>query len=92
MLAPYGEGLGEAFACVSDGAVLDDLGYSLGRALAALATVLDPGRIVFSGALGDAWEALEPSVRRALVDETYYRGNLPFALGTAENLSNNLSL
>ncbi|MBQ3283196.1 MAG: ROK family protein, partial [Atopobiaceae bacterium] len=77
---------------VSDEAVLDDLGYSLGRALAALATVLDPGRIVFSGSLGNAWEALEPSVRRALVDETYYRGDLPFALGTAENLSNNLSL
>ena len=92
VLAPYGAELDAAFARVSDEAVLDDLGYSLGRALAALATVLDPGRIVFSGTLGDAWEVLGPSVRRALVDETYYRGDLPFALGTAENLSNNLSL
>ena len=92
VLAPYGAELDGAFARVSDEAVLDDLGYSLGRALAALATVLDPGRIVFSGTLGDAWEVLGPSVRRALVDETYYRGDLPFALGTAENLSNNLSL
>ena len=92
VLAPYGAELDGAFARVSDEAVLDDLGYSLGRALAALATVLDPGRIVFSGTLGDAWEVLGPSVRRALVDETYYRGDLPFALGTAENLSNYLSL
>jgi predicted NBD/HSP70 family sugar kinase len=92
VLAPYGMELDEAFAHVSDAEVLDDLGYSLGRALAALATVLDPGAIVFSGVLGDSFDLLEPSVRRALVAETYYRGNLPFALGPASYLSNNLSL
>ncbi|MBQ3339434.1 MAG: ROK family protein, partial [Atopobiaceae bacterium] len=89
VLAPYGAELDGAFARVSDEAVLDDLGYSLGRALAALATVLDPGAIVFSGVLGDSFDLLEPSVRRALIDETYYRGNLPFAFGAAATLSNN---
>ena len=83
VLAPYGAELDEALAAACPSAptaVFDELGSSLGRALAALATVLDPGRIVFTGVLGSAWEQLEPSVRRALVDETYYRGNLPFEL------------
>ena len=85
VLAPFGTRLDEALAAAipcASAAVFDELGSSLGRALAALATVLDPGSIVLSGVLGSAFELLEPSMRQALVAETYYRGNLPFTLAS----------
>ncbi len=87
LLAPYGTRLDEALAAAipsASPATFDELGYALGRALAALATVLDPGSIVLSGVLSDAFNLLEPSMRRALVAETYYRGNLPFAVSAAK--------
>lgn len=91
-LAPYRKGgasLADALKLMSLAAATGDpiaqgtgreLGYCLGRALAALATVLDPARIEFAGALSRSWRLLGESCCQALIDETYYRGNLPFEL------------
>ena len=54
------------------------VGYWLGRALAFHAVVLDPGVIVIRGLPKNVSPAFGKGLAKALKEETYYRGDLPF--------------
>lgn len=48
---------------------LVDTGYYLGRGLAAIVKAVDPRRIYVSGELTDAWDLVEPALRRAMREQ-----------------------
>ena len=57
---------------------LAELGSALGRAAAFACVVLDPREVILQGSIGRAMPFLWPDMKRALDDETYYHGHLPF--------------
>ena len=57
--------------------LLDDLGTHLGRGLASICAVLDPGRIVIGGGVADAGELLVGPTRTAFAAHLIGRGHRP---------------
>ncbi len=49
---------------------LEETGTHIGRGLAALVSVFNPGRIFVGGEITAAWDLLDAPVRRALVEDT----------------------
>jgi predicted NBD/HSP70 family sugar kinase len=49
---------------------LEETGTHIGRGLAALVSVFNPGRIYVGGEITAAWELLDGPIRRALVEDT----------------------
>lgn len=49
---------------------LEETGTHIGRGLAALVSVFNPGRIYVGGEITAAWDLLEGPIRRALVEDT----------------------
>lgn len=63
-----------ALARASEGAeraLLEAVGYDLGRGIAAVLTLLDLRTFVFGGGFAAALDTLEPGIRRALADWSY---------------------
>src|SRR5262249_4509221 len=52
-------------------ALLEEIGYDLGRGLAAVVVLLDVRTFLFGGGFSAALDVLEPGIRRALVQWTY---------------------
>jgi predicted NBD/HSP70 family sugar kinase len=48
---------------------LRETGFYLGRGLATIVKAIDPRRVYVGGEIVDAWDLIEPSVRRALREQ-----------------------
>ncbi|MCP1110402.1 ROK family protein [Ohessyouella blattaphilus] len=58
---------------------LREFGKGIGKAVACGCVLFDPGKVIIEGE-GTSDESFRSSLEAAVIEETYYRGKLPFAI------------